>query len=186
MNGTGFKPTQIEMSERVQLTADMLTRGFRKFQIKRQLQKKFGVCARTAENYLSRARARLLQDSGVSRGEQIARVLDGYNSTLRKLSDPAFKLNLDAERVKLQTYDRIAKLLGLNQPEEVRPSGAVSVLDVMSDPEVAREVEKARQHGEQSHPKTDTSLGVSGNGSDSVRNSVPRWLAEGNSGNGSC
>jgi hypothetical protein len=109
----GFnKPTRKSHLERVRLVADMLARGYRKLDIKLLVKKKFGVTARTVENYLSHARRMLMEELGTTRHEQRAKSLDFYKSILKDTSNANTKERLQAQQ-------RIDKILGLEEPTMV-------------------------------------------------------------------
>ena len=116
---TGKKPTRKEYLARVKLCMDLLGRGYRKTDIKVVVKKQYGVSYRTVENYLSRARAMLLDELGTTREEQRSRSLDLYRSVLKDSTSSA--------RERILAQQRIDKVLGLEDHQiKVQQPGTIS------------------------------------------------------------
>jgi hypothetical protein len=103
--------TQIEVHERIRLVADMLVRRIHKHQIKRALEDKYGLGARQAEVYISRAREYLVERTNRPKDEHIAEAFAFYESIIR---DPEA---VTADRMRAQ--DALRQLLGLDAPVKV-------------------------------------------------------------------
>lgn len=100
-----------ELEERVELTYRLLADGLRKSEIKLALKEQYQISARTAENYLARARERQLLELREERESHRASALAFYK---RVVSDPNAKIS-----DKLQAQKRIDQLLGLEVPFRV-------------------------------------------------------------------
>lgn len=100
-----------ELEKRVELVLKMLISGYRKSLIKTVLKQRYGVTARTVENYLSRAKQILLLELKEERDDQCARSLAFYRSVL---SDATAKT-----KDKINAQRRIDLLLGLQAPTRV-------------------------------------------------------------------
>ena len=98
-----------ELDARVDATEQLLARGVKKSDIKRAIKAKYGVSARTVENYISRARTKLLARISLDQGEQRAASLAFYQSILA--SSATVNEKIKAQRA-------IDNLLGLNRPIE--------------------------------------------------------------------
>jgi hypothetical protein len=116
------KPTRAEQEERATFTAFLLSRYAHKGEIKRLLQARFGVSARSCERYLARARELLLAGSGAPLEEHR---LQSYNFYVSVIRDPQATL-----REKLIAQKRLDKLLGL----ELRGKAAVAEREAGPDP----------------------------------------------------
>lgn len=97
-----------ELHERIELTYRLLSDRMRKSDIKAALKAEYGVCARTAENYLSRAREIQLQEYREEREVHAGGALAFYS---RIAGD---QTNTVAQRINAQR--EIDKLLGLAVP----------------------------------------------------------------------
>lgn len=100
-----------ELEERVELTYRLLSDGLRKSDIKQALKDSYGVCARTAENYLARARELQLLELREERDVHRGGALAFYR---RIIADPTASI-----REKLLAQQQIDKLLGLAVPIRV-------------------------------------------------------------------
>jgi len=100
-----------ELESRVEVTETLLARGMRKSDIKRYLRTEYGVTARTCENYLSRAKDRIMLKLREDRESHRSMSLALYRSVL---SDANASL---ADRLRAQRD--IDRLLGLNAPLKV-------------------------------------------------------------------
>jgi len=100
-----------QLEERIELTYRLLSDGMRKSDIKRALRDAYGVCARTAENYLARARELQLLDLREERDVHRGASLAFYR---RILTDPTAKIT-----DKILAQKRIDDLLGLAVPFRV-------------------------------------------------------------------
>jgi hypothetical protein len=115
---TGKKPTRKDYLGRIKLCMDLLSRGYRKTDIKVICSKQYGVGYRTVENYLSRARSTLLSEMGTTREEMRMRSLDCYRSILRGNPTP---------REAILAQARIDKLLGLEDHSvKVQQTGTIT------------------------------------------------------------
>jgi hypothetical protein len=99
------KPTRKEKEERIDLTLRLLSRGVYKGEVKVVLHARYGVGARTAERYLSRAREILRGRTGRSLDEHRLDAFAFYESIIQ---DPEA-----TTRERLLAQARIDKLLGL-------------------------------------------------------------------------
>jgi hypothetical protein len=103
------KTTNAELEERVTFVARLLSNGLFKSQIKKLIREKYGVCTRTAEEYIGKARKELRKRFGKDKkGHQT----DSYSMYRSVVADPN---NLVSDRLKAQ--ERIDKLLGLEVKE---------------------------------------------------------------------
>jgi len=127
------KPTKIEHQKRVRMCVELLSRGFRDGEIKREVSNRYDCSPRTVERYLRRARDELADELGASRAEHKARSLDQYRAILRNPGGTPPALLIKAQ-------ERIDKLLGLESPHKVHQEieGKVSVLDALTSPEIVR------------------------------------------------
>lgn len=100
-----------ELEQRIELTYRLLSDGLRKSDIKQALKDSYGVCARTAEAYLSRARELQLIELREERDIHRAGALALYR---RMLADPTATI-----KDKLLAQQQIDKLLGLAVPMRV-------------------------------------------------------------------
>lgn len=99
------KPTQAEHDERVNYVADMLANGDSKSFIVKTIKEKWDVSTRTVEQYLSRARNRMADESMEPKGVHRMRALAVYQQII---DDP-----LTAPRDKIKAQDSIVHMLGL-------------------------------------------------------------------------
>jgi hypothetical protein len=106
--GNPGQTSEAELEERVDLTYRLLSEGMRKSAIKNALKAQFGVCSRTCENYLARARQRQLADLRETRDEHRAQSLAFYRAIV---ADSGATL-----RDRLLAQKRIDDLLGLDTP----------------------------------------------------------------------
>lgn len=109
--GNPGRTEEDELEDRVELTYRLLSDGMRKSEIKQALKATYGVCARTAENYLSRARIIQLEELREERDIHRGSALAFYK---RILSDSSAKIS-----DKLTAQKRIDDLLGLAVPFRV-------------------------------------------------------------------
>ncbi|AMV35716.1 hypothetical protein VN12_26725 [Pirellula sp. SH-Sr6A] len=105
-----------EYEDRVELTYRMLVEGMRKSEIKAALKAQYQISARTAENYLARARLLQLEDLREERDVHRASSLAFYKSVL---SDPQVGVG-----AKINAQKRIDQLLGLDVPFRVAIASA--------------------------------------------------------------
>ena len=115
------RPTRVEHAKRIEFVRKMLTTGVSKAAIKRALRGTYDVRYRTAENYVARARERILQMTGKPRAEHVA---DSYEFYRKVQADPKEKCI-----VRLKARERIDKLLGLETPQRRELSGAGGQLE---------------------------------------------------------
>ena len=116
---TGVRPTKVQYLARIKLCCDLLSRGYRKFELKGILKRQYGVSFRTCENYLSRARAMLLNEMGITREEARSQSCDLYKSIIK---DPA-----STPREKILAPQRLDKVLGLEDHSvKVQQTGTIT------------------------------------------------------------
>jgi hypothetical protein len=77
-----MRTTNAQIAERILLVAQQLARGAYNHQVHQAITTRYKVGWRTADNYLSRARALLLSGVQVNRGELIAQSFGFYRSIL--------------------------------------------------------------------------------------------------------
>ena len=106
--------TRIEMEERVEMTARLLAKGLYKGQVKAAIIGQYAVSARMAETYISRARCKLLAETGRPKIEHRAESYAVY-AEIRQTAKQ--------DIVRLKAQERIDKLFGLEEATEVRHSG---------------------------------------------------------------
>ena len=82
MKETKPKTGPMEMADRVQYTVWLLNRRIPKSEIKRELGAKFQIQFRQAENLICLAKARILEDSGLSPKEHQINSLAFYESII--------------------------------------------------------------------------------------------------------
>lgn len=104
------KPTREEIQDRVEFTVFLLCRRLYKCDIKRILKKKYSVAARTCEEYLARARAVLVKESGKTQETHRIESLRFYESVIAG--------DGTTMRDRLHAQERIDKLLGLESPQK--------------------------------------------------------------------
>lgn len=97
-----------EVEERVDYTVTLLKAKLYPGEIKKVLKGKYGVSARTCENYLSRARQILIEETDKTKEEHIADAYVTYNKVLRSKAS--------SDKDKLLAQNSLNKLLGLNMP----------------------------------------------------------------------
>lgn len=97
----------------VEMTAQMLAKGFRKFQIKAALREHAGyrMPGRTCEDYLSRARKALVAELDQPKENHSAEAVEFYKSEMRDLNNPPL--------ARLTARTRLDQLLGLDAPRAV-------------------------------------------------------------------
>jgi len=116
---TGVKPTKKQYIKRIKLCADLLGRGYRKCDIKLILSRQYDIGYRTCENYLSRARAMLLDELGISREEARSRSVDLYRSVMKD--------ETASNRERLLACQRLDKVLGLEDHSvKVQQTGTIN------------------------------------------------------------
>jgi len=121
--GGGDRCTIEEQDERIRLVADLLALGYFKAQIKQTVISRYGVTARTAERYLSRAREMLREYTEEDIEDHRGKALKVYWGVVR---DPAAT---PMEKVRAQ--QRIDKILGLESAHKVEHSGNLSLGDML-------------------------------------------------------
>lgn len=104
--GSRRRTSETELLERIELTEELLTRGFLESEIKRQLMGTYSISARTVENYLCRARERMLSNLALGKDEHRASALAFYRSIIRS------ETSTISERLRAQ--QQICWMLGLN------------------------------------------------------------------------
>jgi len=128
------KGTRKELEERISITADMLSRGFRDGQIKKRVAAFYGCSPRSVERYLRRAREMLCDElagvDGGGRDIHRAQSLDFYRSVMR-----ADETN---HQLKMKAQERIDKILGLEQPVMVHQevNATINLVDMLNNDRV--------------------------------------------------
>lgn len=154
-----WRPTTEEQIEIEDLTYTLLASGLLKSQIKTQLKKwaqkkqkelastQPGILiqmdARTVERYLSRARARFVEESGKTKDELRTDSLNFYLAIARDLGAD--------HRSRLQARERVDRLYGLDMPVKVAPTDPTGERPYanLSDAELnARIIDLLAQSGE--------------------------------------
>ena len=138
----GNKPTKKDYLGRIRLVADMMARGYRKADIKTVCRRRFGVCYRTVENYISKARKFLLSELATTREDQKARALDLYRGVIRDSSGNV------TVRERLIAQTRVDKILGLEEPLTIHQQGIMKhehtaesqLVDILRDNPEKRDV----------------------------------------------
>ena len=128
----GRKPDKKEHQKRIKMCVELLTRGFRDGEIKREVSTRYDCSPRTVERYLRRAREELALELGAPRAEHKARSLDQYRAILRTGGL--------APALLIKAQERIDKLMGLESPHKVHQEieGKISVLDALTSPEITQ------------------------------------------------
>lgn len=107
------RPDRDQLQERIEFTFFLLCRRLYKGDIKRILAKKYSVCPRTCEDYIARARATLLTESGKTQEEHRLESLRFYESIIA-----GDGLGESTLRDRLHAQERIDKLFGLESPQK--------------------------------------------------------------------
>ena len=107
------KPTNREIQERVELVADMVARLGKRGEIHRACAEKWGVCWRSADRYVSRAREVLRQRAGISREEAREMGISLLFGLIRSGSP----------RIALMAEARLAEIFGYNAPRQHELTG---------------------------------------------------------------
>jgi hypothetical protein len=110
----GRRATTVELEERVIIVARLLCARRHKCQIKQYLATKYGLGARSAEIYISRAREWMLRHVKKSRDELISEALGFYEEILR---DPEAELHR-----KMDAQLAIRQMMGLDKPFKIAPT----------------------------------------------------------------
>jgi len=112
---SGIKSTAKQVTSRVRETADLICSGYRRCQIHETICGKYGVSWRTAEEYSSRAREMLIEESGKPFAEHRAEVFGKYQEILRSKKTPRSE--------QLAALKGKRDLLGLDPPRRNELSG---------------------------------------------------------------
>ncbi len=130
-------PRSERVQERVALTMSMLNLCWPKYKIKKALMTRYGVSARTCENYLTWAREEMMDEIGIPVAEHRANIYGYYASIVADMSIP------NSDPGKMEAVKSIRKLLGLDEPERSvvsgDPSGAPISVAIMAMPDNKRE-----------------------------------------------
>ncbi|HEV3023438.1 MAG TPA: hypothetical protein VGX76_13280 [Pirellulales bacterium] len=110
------RPTDDELEDRIERTRCLLAAGNRKADVKKALIAAYGVCARTCENYIARAREKILEGTGKPKDEHRAEALAFYETLKTSPESPVV--------AKIKAQERIDKLLGLEAPQKLEHAGA--------------------------------------------------------------
>lgn len=110
------RPTRVEHAKRIEFVRNMLASGFSKGEIKTVTKATYGIKSSTVGRYVSRARERMLQETGKQKAEHVA---DSYEFYRKIQANPDEK-----SIVRLKARERIDKLLGLETPQRRELSGA--------------------------------------------------------------
>ena len=131
--------TKAEHEKRERLVNDLLARGLRDSQIKRLCSVEWGVAPRSVENYICRARERLIEQLSGDKQRLRADAYAFYSGMIEDQSIPA--------RERLRAREALDKLLGLAAPTKVAltdPTGEnaadMSVKEVTALPDAVLEV----------------------------------------------
>ena len=144
-SGKPFKQvTSAELEKRVLLVETWMRKGILlRSRLKRKIKHRWDIEWRQADEYIRRARERLLIHLNQSREEHRADSLAFYEGIM--LNDDA------AIAEKLRARERVDKLLGLEQPQQIqaeitaRPSGiSVESLDLESKKKLLRSIREKR------------------------------------------
>jgi len=135
--GGGHRCTEREAEERTQLVVDLMSLGYHDGQIKRTVAGRYSVSPRSTEIYLGRARQVLKETADGNPQEQRGCSLNVYAKVVRDPTATNF------ERIKAQS--RIDRILGLEAPQRVEHSGAITV-DKAMEPDVSAAIERKREH----------------------------------------
>lgn len=106
-----YQPTKKEIADRVEFARDVYLKRRFKGQMISDIKQEFGVSARTAEEYLSRAKAQVRELSDATWMEKRENAYQFYLSIAMDESQPA------QARIKAQT--RIDQIYGLDAPVKV-------------------------------------------------------------------
>ena len=113
IKGTPRAPraTHRERDTRISLVRKLISARMTNGEIKRAMATQFGLSPRTAEGYISRARAEIMEDLGRSREDHQADAYTFYCAVVgnREASN----------RDKIKAQERIDKLLGLESPAKI-------------------------------------------------------------------
>lgn len=129
------RPTKADHARRLELVRKLLLARCAKWEIKKVLYAQFGIKARTAERYLSRARDQLLKELDRPKKDHVSDAYEFYVGIIRSKTATA--------REKILAQDRIDKLLGLEAPtrskhEHSGPDGGPISIDQINA-EIQRE-----------------------------------------------
>lgn len=128
------KPSKEEKAKQQQYVYELLQKGVLAGEVKRLVSSSSGCSPRTVEAYISRARAKMREESGRDDDEHRSDAFHFYNSILT---------DKDAShRDKIRARERIDKLLGLDKPvivhgKNVNVDITPEQLAEMSDDELA-------------------------------------------------
>jgi len=106
--------TKSEHRKRIDHVVTLLSMGTRSGDVKRALKATYQISGRQAERYMSRARKKILDETGKPRQEHIADSYSIYKQIVEKTG---------SEQIKLKARARIDKLLGLDAPKRHEVSG---------------------------------------------------------------
>lgn len=115
----GNRTPDDEIDERVAIVKKMISHGNQKSTIKRYAYDNWGVCARTVENYIARARSEILEDASLDRMTVRAESIAFYSSI--QASEEA------QVQERLKARERIDKIFAVDQvvPVQIEHSGKV-------------------------------------------------------------
>ena len=132
-------PTKLEHRDRIESVRKLLAIRTDKGEIKRFLKKTYGVGARTAEKYLSRARAKLLDETGIPKQEHKAGAYAFYAGMVSdENQEPSIRLKAQERIDKLFGLEAPSKLNVTNQDDEVRGENSM----IPSTPELIARMRK--------------------------------------------
>ncbi len=131
---TGNKPTRKEYDTRIDAVAKLLVQGAKKGEIKKQAKDQWGVSARTVENYLARARERLIAEMDEPKEVLVLQALHIYEAVINDGESYGME--------KIKARERIDKLLGLESPfrHELSGPGGKPIQTSTLSPEAARKI----------------------------------------------
>lgn len=112
---TGAKPTRLEHDERCDYVAKLMVRCLSKYEINRLMRERFGVCARTVENYRARVKETWAKDAVRGRDQMRSESLAFYESIQREPKVSA--------QARIRARQCIDVLFGLIAPTKHEVSG---------------------------------------------------------------
>jgi len=104
----GTKATKVEAARRTDECYGMLSNGWSRTQICNFLREKYGLCDRSSDNYIARAREQLLKDAEMERPAWVAEALN----RLRTYEQAAAKKG--QMQVAINSVQAQGKMIGLD------------------------------------------------------------------------
>lgn len=125
------RPTEQEHAERINRTKTYLSSGMTKGEIKKELNREFGVNHRTVERYLARAREILIFELRENNDSHAARSLGFYRSVL---GNPNVSI-----RDQIRAQERIDFMLGLHT--DTNPPSTVGATEYLTRVEIEQAID---------------------------------------------